>query len=343
MKRFLKFVVLLTSIFCCCISIFAMSDNLEKEKISVIVPVYNVEKYLDECLSSIVNQTYKNLEIICINDGSTDNSLKILERYQDKDKRITIINQENHGVSYARNVGINLAKGSYISFVDPDDIIALNTYETAINKMEHDVDILIWGYNSLPNSAWWAWAGISPNLVCNTQTAKAFFEGKNVSVVVWNKLYKISMLKENALKFDENLSVSEDVEFNMLGFPMAKKIQFISDKLYNYRIKREGSLTDTHKQNNLAKNHRIMFETVLKKWKNVDILNDYSTEVLSFFTSMSYNVIKSMNENHLKSSYASELKRMFYNYFDVDIFKKLPTDISNKLSYISGCACLIRN
>ena len=96
---------------------------LESSKISVIVPVYNVEKYLKRCLNSLVNQTYTNIEIICVNDGSKDNSLNILNEYAQKDNRIVVISQENQGQGIARNKGLEIAKGDYIGFIDPDDFI----------------------------------------------------------------------------------------------------------------------------------------------------------------------------------------------------------------------------
>ena len=101
----------------------------QKIKVSIIVPVYNVEKYLKRCLDSITNQTLKELEIICINDGSTDNSLKILKQYAHKDKRISIINKQNEGLSVARNTGMEAASGEYIGFVDSDDWIDLDFYK----------------------------------------------------------------------------------------------------------------------------------------------------------------------------------------------------------------------
>ena len=104
-------------------------------KISVIVPVYNVENYLSQCLKSIINQTYKNLEIICVNDGSTDKSLMILKEYEKKDKRIKVINQNNKGLAATKNVGMKIATGDYITFVDSDDYIDLNVYEKCIESI----------------------------------------------------------------------------------------------------------------------------------------------------------------------------------------------------------------
>ena len=114
------------------------------ELISIIVPVYNVEQYLDDCLVSILNQTYKNLEIILIDDGSTDNSGKICDEYAKKDSRIIVFHKENGGVSSARNAGLRIAKGIYIGFVDPDDWIAEDMYEVLyLNAKKYDADVSV--------------------------------------------------------------------------------------------------------------------------------------------------------------------------------------------------------
>ena len=114
-------------------------------KVSVIVPVYNVEKYIRQCLESIINQTYKNLEIIVVNDGTKDNSMKIVEEYL-SDERIKVINKENGGIASARNRGIDEATGEYISFVDSDDWLELNTYEKLVEIIV-DEDIIVFNYN----------------------------------------------------------------------------------------------------------------------------------------------------------------------------------------------------
>ena len=110
-------------------------------KFSVIIPVYNSEKYLKECLDSLVNQTFKDFEIICINDGSTDNSKKLLEEYANKDDRINVYSQENQGVGAARNYGMTLAKGKYINFLDSDDILSANALKSAYEFLEKHAEI----------------------------------------------------------------------------------------------------------------------------------------------------------------------------------------------------------
>ena len=119
-------------------------------KVSIIVPVYNVEKYLSKCLESLINQTLKDIEIICVNDGSTDNSLSILKEYANKDSRIKIIDKQNEGVSVARNTGIEVATGEYLIFVDSDDYLVENACEKALNTIEHNnSDICIFGHYDL--------------------------------------------------------------------------------------------------------------------------------------------------------------------------------------------------
>ena len=119
-------------------------EDTENPMVSVIIPVYNAEAYLEECLDSVVNQTLKNIEIICVNDGSTDNSLDILKEYQEKDDRVIIINQENQGAGVARNQGIKVAKGNYLSILDADDFFELNMLELmCMNALKFDADVTI--------------------------------------------------------------------------------------------------------------------------------------------------------------------------------------------------------
>ena len=119
-------------------------------KISVIIPVYNIEKYLVKCLDSVINQTFTDIEIICINDGSTDNSLSILEEYAQKDKRIKIINKENGGLSSAWNAGLNEVSAEYLTFVDGDDWIDTNTFKLAYEAMlNNNVDYVCWSANPI--------------------------------------------------------------------------------------------------------------------------------------------------------------------------------------------------
>lgn len=218
-------------------------------KISVIVPVYNTERYLDECLNSIENQTLKDIEIICINDGSKDRSGEILEQHRKKDDRIKIINQENAGVSVARNRGIACAVGEYISFVDSDDILAPYFYEKAYENVKknnadiidmkfrtfyHDIDFNLEGVNYNDNNT-------SVHEVTNDDNP---FEALRANIdIVWNKLWKRSMIVDNGVEFPEGVSNSEDMVFNLFAISYAKKSVVDDNICYFYRINRPGSAT----------------------------------------------------------------------------------------------------
>ena len=133
------------------IEIIKSEKHIENPKISIIIPVYNVEKYLRECLNSVVNQTMRDIEIICVNDGSTDGSLDILKEYAKKDDRIIVINQTNGFVESARNNGLKIAKGEYIQFVDSDDYLELNACETAYKyALLYNADVVVFGYKNFP-------------------------------------------------------------------------------------------------------------------------------------------------------------------------------------------------
>ena len=209
-------------------------------KVSVIIPIYNVEKYLRQCLDSLVNQTLADIEIICINDGSTDGSLSILEEYASKDERIKVISQENQGQGVARNRGIELSSGEYIGFVDPDDWGELNMYEEMYSKAKfYDPDIVECTYNQYyeyskksktrPNAIL-----LQEDTIFNwKENPDYIFKSTNLSV--WNKLYKSSFVKNNNIKFADT-KLAQDHIFTIKSRIFANKIIFINKPLYNYRI-----------------------------------------------------------------------------------------------------------
>ena len=215
-------------------------------KISIIMPVFNAEKYLSKCLDTIVLQTYENLEIICINDGSTDCSEEILKEYAQKDNRIIILNQENSGQSIARNKGMELATGEYISFIDSDDLISLSLYQKfvkALKSVNSDMDIYMFNADILSANQSLseikiihtfgidAWKIKPDQLLCSVEDCSNPFDG---NMAVWNKIYKKSYLNSLNLKFKENL-IFEDKLFHFETFLRTKKIYINKEALYHYR------------------------------------------------------------------------------------------------------------
>ena len=199
-----------------------------KPKVSVIIPVYNAEKYLRQCLDSVVNQTYKNLEIICVNDGSTDNSSEILKEYASKDDRIILINQNNQGNGCARNVGLSRVSGEYISFIDSDDFILQNTYASVISLMIKDnLDILMFGhFDYIDGECRKSFTNDIFNKFKNKKISKEnliqyFLLG------VWNKIFKSSFLKDNNIFFPKDFNIAEDAIFGTFCAICNPKFDFV--------------------------------------------------------------------------------------------------------------------
>lgn len=211
-------------------------------KVSVIIPVYNVEKYLDECIESVVNQTYQNIEIILIDDGSTDNCPYICDNWAKKDERIKIIHQENSGPSLARNKGINLACGDYFLFVDSDDFIVKTTIEkTIIVAEKNNVDIVCFGvfrvdeYGKIIEST-----EHFEKKITDCKEALIELVSGNVHDYPCNKLYRKNTFENVEFPVGK---VFEDIATTYKLFLNSKKICFVPEELYFYR-KRKGSIID---------------------------------------------------------------------------------------------------
>ena len=223
-------------------------------KVSVILPVFNVEQYLKECLESVVNQTLKDIEIICINDGSTDNSLEILNEYAQKDGRFIILSQENQGQGVARNKGVELAKGKYIQFVDPDDWIEPNMLETLYNfAEEHNSQVVKFNYSEYND---YSGKYKQNNFVKQIQkeynynlnetphyTWRLFKKGclTNLDLHSWAYFYLTSFIISNEIKFAPSKH-GEDHLFTDGAFLLANKIDYLNKYLYFYRVRNGSSV-----------------------------------------------------------------------------------------------------
>lgn len=239
---------------------------MHKPKISIIVPVYNVERYLPKCLDSLILQSFQDIEIICVNDGSPDKSLQILQEYALRDSRIKIVNQKNTGLSGARNTGIGHVTGDYIMFVDSDDWIELNTCELVYSKANtHQCDVVIWPYiceyenASNRKEIFEEKQIVFDEIATSTKIHRRFIgllenelsrpENADALVTAWGKLYKTNIIKENKILFiDTKLIGTEDALFNLYLFGYVKKVVYINEYLTHYRKDNQTSLTTTYKQ-----------------------------------------------------------------------------------------------
>ena len=230
------------------------------KKVSLIIPVYNIELYLKRCLDSILNQRYKNLEIILINDGSTDGSLKLCQEYQKKDSRIILIDKKNEGVSSARNKGLEIASGDYIGFIDSDDWIDIDMIETLVNSIEkYRCDISISSIY-INNDSYSTKDKITK--LNKEKCIKLCLELENPVLMagVCNKLFKSHLIRN--MKFDVDLHIGEDMLFLIKALLKTENIIFIEKSLYHY-FQRENSVThyfSLKKLSNIKSHERLMKE-----------------------------------------------------------------------------------
>jgi len=210
-------------------------------KISVVIPVYNAKDYLCDCIKSLLDQTLNDCEFIFVNDGSTDNSREIIEKYQKEDQRLVLINQENKGIGEARNTGIKNANGEYIGFLDNDDFVKDDFLESLYNKaIKYDLDILISKTilgrdgkfiikdNGFEKDLIFDNTFIKKNIIPNLLRVEDLF-------AVWNKIYKRSFINANSIRFPENRVIEEDNMFNIQAFNNAEKVLFTDYAGYYYR------------------------------------------------------------------------------------------------------------
>lgn len=220
---------------------------MERLKVSVIVPVYNVEKYIAECITSILEQTYEQLELILVDDCSADNSFSICQSYAEKDARIVLLrNAVNSGVSFSRNHALEHATGEYILMVDSDDWIEKNCIELMVNAIEHtNADACACGHiKEYENSHEADHIRIidKEQVLSNTQILNCAMRKKAPFVgYIWSKLYRKRMIDINNLRFDTDISLCEDSLFNYSYFDTTKDCVLIAECLYHYRIRSQSA------------------------------------------------------------------------------------------------------
>lgn len=259
---------------------------MEYPKVSIIVPVYNVERYLEQCLGSLIHQSYSNIEIICINDGSTDNSSSILNKYSSIDSRIVVSNQINSGVSGARNKGIKIATGDYLMFVDSDDWIDSETCEVCLNRLiSHNADVALFTYLTERNNKSIKKNIFSEDKLFNEDTVSQLHrrmvglnnseltnpENADALVPVWMKIYKMEIIRKKDIRFIDlsNIGTSEDALFNLEYFHNIKRAIYINEPYYHYRRDNNESITTKYKSDLFEKWNNLFnyFERYIKENK----------------------------------------------------------------------------
>ncbi len=318
-----------------CKFILNQNNNINKIKVSIVIPVYNTEKYLDACLESVENQSLKDIEIICINDGSTDNSLEILNKHKFKDNRIKIINQENSGVSAARNAGIKNSTGEYILFVDSDDIIFSNTCEINYNNSnKFNTDITQFNNISFQNDT-------EINYNISYDSSKINFSKRNKhdnpfyklnieGSVIWNKLWNREFLIKNNIYFKEGVSLGEDSLFDWIAISEARRVLEDENVFYCYRVGRENSAMQQSNLIKKLKNYMLITQNLFDNYYRFCDFKDGEQWFLNLIFWLNYDNIFKLENNEDKVYFAQE----FVNILEQNLQKnniKLKLEHSKKI------------
>lgn len=291
---------------------------MEEIILSIIIPIYNAEKYLNECIKSICNQEIKNIEIILINDGSTDKSHKICEKYVKIDSRIVYIKNKNQGCSITRNLGINIAKGKYITFVDSDDWYTSTQFlKDIIQKMElNKIEILVFGIERIFKNG-----KREQILPIEIKDKKKIYDQKKIFNSPCNKIYLKSLIKEQNIYFPEKSHMGEDMIFNLKVLYFVEKIHIVEKIYYFYRNHDESVSYKLEKAFDIY----IAFNDLIDYFflKNIKI-EKYNKTIYSFF-----------KEHGIKKTYVTLINMKLNKHND--------SEINNKVDLVRNMIKIIEN
>ena len=340
----------------------------EQPQVSIIVPAYNVENYIERCLNSLVNQTFKDIEIITINDGSTDKSLELLNKYAKEDIRVSVIDLGDEGVSYCRNLGVEKANGKYIMFVDSDDWIDSSMVEVMYKKAEENkLDLVMCSYiREFKDHSKEKIFNLPQEIIYKDNEVKNELLRKLVGPVkeelsnpemldalgtVWGKLYRADILKENKIKFVDlkEIGSAEDTLFNIFTFNYLKKVMFLNKPMYHYWRDNPKSVTSQYNPK-LKEQRKVFFKYISNflKENNFEqvfeeaLNNRICTSVLGLGLiecsknnkisriNKIKNIKKIINEEYIRNAY----KNLELKYFSIH-WRIFYFFIKNKMSFCS--------
>lgn len=260
--------------------------------VSIVMPVYNSESYLKDSIESLINQKYKNLEIICVDDGSTDDSLRILENYKRNDDRIKIIKQKNQYAGVARNNGLKIANGKYIMFLDSDDIFEKNMVYNLVKKAEkHNTDIIFFGFYKFTETIKKrSVIGIpykNKDVISPLDIKSVVFQ--KAQGVPWNKFYNKEFILNSGIKF-QNLKSNNDIFFSKITTILSNRILFDNKRYTNYRVNNDNSTQGQYdvKSGNYAKAITSMYKEMQNRGIYKTFRNSFEKYVLDSFIEIIY-------------------------------------------------------
>ncbi|MCR8635389.1 glycosyltransferase [Paenibacillus radicis (ex Xue et al. 2023)] len=331
-------------------------------KVSVIIPVYNADAYISECIESLLNQTLQECEFIFINDGSTDNSRQIIESYMNSSTRIKLINQANQGVSIARNRGLQIAAGEYTGFVDADDYIKPDMYETLYNAAKQgDCDVVISNFEGELDGHRVSYKYLFPD---NVVLPRAYIEEEMLPYFIktdnlntaCNKIYRQQIIKEHNLSFPEKVALGEDGMFNMLFFSYALNMKYIDYSGYYYR-EVAGSATRNLMEKDYFERALEVFKLELPeihtgkldrvklyRLKSIKLIRSVMSYIHIYFIpskEISFNQRYTYVKNMISNKYVRDALSVYYSesYSTSARYEKLVTDMIRSQSAV-GLYCV---
>lgn len=314
--------------------------NAESQPIiSIVVPVYNAQHYLDECMASLIGQTFQSIEMVCVDDGSSDDSLSMLQSYAAKDSRVRVFGKENGGASSARNYGLDHVRGDYVMFVDADDFIAPQTCQVLYDTARRDAaDIVVFGGKTFPSVLW---------KDESFARANATFKGKGVLFALFNepgskplmcnKMYSRALLESCHARFDEGLELGEDHAFQFVVFPHAKTVTFVAEQLYFYRGHDE-SLVALAKDNydELTQKHCALVEYVVHDWMRLGIARANKKPLLTWLIYFLYNTMQYTSFD-VRSDVSARIATLISEAFGAGAPDMLDAPTRRLLDFMTGC------
>lgn len=317
--------------------------------VSIIIPVYNVEKYLPKCLESVINQTMNEIEIIVVNDESSDDSLKIIHEFSDRDSRIKVVDQKNKGLGGARNSGIKIASGEFLFFLDSDDYIKLETLQETYDYAKNvSADIVVFNYEKAYENGKLDSAPTFGSKVMSRDEALAGIISLKTAPTAWNKLYRRALFQENNILYPEKY-LHEDLPVTYKLFWYAKTVGFL-DKSYYYWLIRSGSITQrfTFKHINdvlttfIEMKAFLLGNNVFEKYKKefargalqmLTLLLERSVKFSETSSSMSEYIIYNLENNIVLTSELIELIKEYDN----KLYEKYQNSLKSTYKYIDSC------
>jgi len=323
MKYYLKKILLFL------LFLFSFQNNKIIPKVSIIVPVYNVQRYIIDCLNNLINQTLEEIEIILINDGSTDKTFNKIKPYLE-DKKIIYIEQIHQGVANARNSGLDFVMGEYIAFVDSDDYIEKNMLEITYNLAKKDnIDIIEFKHTIFKRK--YREKSIVNNLTENGIIYNIKNIWKNIRVELWNKLYKSEIIKKYNIKFIPEL-YGEDLCFNLMLFPRINLVKKINSTFYHYR-RRKGQITLNLKNDEKWEKMKNILYIIPEYWRKNNLMKGNELWLLEIIINIF--ILRGKDRYDYAEDFFNIINKQT-DFFNDEIINKLNEDYKKELNIIKS-------